>query len=417
MPATTEKMVEIWEKSKQEVQERMQGLFSQKRVAKSAELFLESLLGNEPRKTGWMRAEAAGDKGPWRQQAILGRGRWDAHKLRDLVRNYVMESFGEEEGILAIDETGFLKKGKASCGVGSQYTGSVGKIANCQIGVFAAYVSSKGHALIDRKLYLPKEWVQDKARRQAVSIPSEEEFASKPAIARKMIKEAVEAKVPFFWMVADSVYGTSEVTKTLREAGKGYVLGTTSRRHYYLWDDKEKGVYQTTAAEIAHELSADQWKRLSAGDGTKGARLYDWAYLKWKDIEGCKYNKNHTGLWTPGLLIRRNIEDQKFSYYITWCPVDTPLETLVSVLGSRWRIEECFETAKTEFGLDHNETRSWHGWHRHTSLVMLAFALVATIRYRANHVDPHKKTISKIPLPASLWFTGLFKKFDALSPG
>jgi SRSO17 transposase len=323
MSATVE-LVEIWEKAREEIQERMKPLFTQKRVLRSAEKFLESLLGNEPRKTGWMRAEAAGDKGPWRQQAILGRGRWEADELCEVIREYVVENFGEEEGILAIDETGFLKKGKASCGVGSQYTGSVGKVTNCQIGVFAAYVSSKGHAFIDRKLYLPKEWTQDKSRRKATSIPSEEEFASKPIIAKKMIKGAIEANVPFFWVVADSVYGTYEVTKTLEESGKGYVIGTTSRRQYCLWDDKAKGVYQTTAGEIASSLPARQWKRLSAGKGTKGPRLYDWAYIQWKDREFSDGNKNHTKLWTPGLLIRRNIEDQTFSYYTTYSPRRQP---------------------------------------------------------------------------------------------
>ncbi len=332
------------------------------------------------------------------------------------MREYVIEHFGEEEGILVIDETGFLKKGKASCGVGSQYTGSVGKVTNCQIGVFAAYVSSKGYAFIDRRLYLPKEWREDPTRRAAAHIPIEKEFSTKPAIARKMIEEAIETKVPFSWVTADSVYGVSEVTETLRKTLKGYVLGTTSRRQYHLWDDKKEEVRVKTAEEIASELPARHWKRLSAGEGTKGARLYDWAYYKWSDVDASKYNKTHTGIWTIGLLIRRNIEDGKFSYYTTWCPKATSLQTLVNVAGARWRIEESFEAAKNEFGLDHNETRSWHGWHRHVSLVMLAFALLATIRYRVNHSSSLKKNREKLSRSIRLWFAGLSRKFDVLSP-
>ncbi len=414
MTATAEETIEIWKEGMKEIQEKIKPLFMQKRVARNAELFLEGLLGNEPRKTGWMRAEAAGDKGPWRQQAILGRRRWEADRLKETVREYVIEHFGEEEGILVIDETGFLKKGKATCGVAPQYTGTVGKITNCQIGVFAAYVSSKGYAFIDRKLYLPKEWIEDQTRRAAAHIPVEQKFSTKPTIARKMIEETIEAKIPFSWVAADSVYGISEVTETLRKTCKGYVLGTTSRRQYYLWDNKKESVRVTTAEELASKLPACRWKRLSAGEGTKGARLYDWAYFKWNNVDASQYNKNYTGIWTSGLLIRRNIEDGKCSYYTTWCPKTTSLQTLVNVAGARWRIEESFETAKNEFGLDHNETRSWHGWHRHVSLVMLAFSLLAIIRYRVNNSTLHKKSRTKLPPSTSLWFAGLSRKFDAL---
>jgi len=416
MAATAEETVEIWGEGMKEIEEKIKPLFMQKRVARNVELYLEGLLGNEPRKTGWMRAEAAGDKGPWKQQAILGRRKWEADRLRDTVREYVVEEFGEKEGIVVIDETGFLKKGKASCGVGSQYTGSVGKVTNCQIGVFATYVTSKGYAFIDRKLYLPKEWTEDQARRAAANIPVEKEFSTKPTIARKMIEEAIETKVPFSWVTADSVYGVSEMTETLRKALKGYVLGTTSTRQYHFLDDKKKELQITTAAELASKVPARHWQRLSAGEGTKGARLYDWAYFEWNDVDVSQYNKNHTGIWTSGLLIRRNIEDGKCSYYMTWGPKTTSLQTLVDVAGARWRIEESFETAKNEFGLDHNETRSWHGWHRHVSLVMLAFALLAVIRYRVNHSPLHKKSRTNLPLPSRLWFVGLSRKFDALSP-
>jgi SRSO17 transposase len=217
--------LELWAASLRDVKERIRPLFTQQRVAVSAGLFLDGLLGPERRKTGWMRAEAAGDRGPWRQQAILGRGRWQADALRDLVRAYALETLADRDAVLAIDETGFLKQGKASCGVARQYTGSAGKITNCQIGVFAAYVSRHGHAFIDRALYLPKAWTDDPARLAAAHVPPKMGFATKPRLALAMIERAVAAKVPFMWVAADSVYGVGEIEMALRRAGKGYVLG------------------------------------------------------------------------------------------------------------------------------------------------------------------------------------------------
>ena len=194
-------------------------------MAGSAGAFLDGLLGDERRKTGWMRAEAVGDPGPWRQQAILGRGRWDADALRDIVRNYVVETLAADDAVLVIDETGFLKQGTASCGVGRQYAGSAGKITNCQIGVFAAHVSRHGHAFIDRALYLPKAWTSDPARMAGSHVPAGTAFATKPALAVQMIERAIMADVPFSWVAADSVYGVGDIEQALRRAGKGCVLG------------------------------------------------------------------------------------------------------------------------------------------------------------------------------------------------
>jgi SRSO17 transposase len=222
--ASFETTLELWTSSLRDVKARIRSLFRQKRVLASAGQFLDGLLGNESRKTGWMRAEAAGDPGPWRQQAILGRGRWDADALRDIVRDYALETLTDEEAVLVVDETGFLKQGKASCGVARQYTGSAGKITNCQIGVFACYVSRYGHAFIDRSLYLPKEWTDDRGRLTTAHVPENVGFATKPQIARRMIARAVAAKVPFSFVTADSVYGTGDIEAILRKAGKGYVL-------------------------------------------------------------------------------------------------------------------------------------------------------------------------------------------------
>jgi len=386
--ASIETTLELWASSLREVKGRMRGLFTQERVAASAGLFLDGLLGNERRKTGWMRAEAAGDPGPWRQQAILGRGRWDADGLRDLVRDYVVENLATDDAVLVIDETGFLKQGKASCGVSRQYTGSAGKITNCQIGVFAAYVSARGHAFIDRALYLPKSWTGDPARLAATHVPETVTFATKPAQAVQMIWRALAADVPFTWVAADAVYGVGDVEQALRRACKGYVLGVKSDHHFVSWVGKPP--VAGTAAEIARDLKPEAWQRLSAGEGTKGARLHDWAYCELADLEADDYDEAKPGLWTRGLLIRRNISDGDLAFFTTWCRAGTGIETLVAVEGHRWAIEDSFETTKNELGLDHNETRSWHGWHRHVSLVMLAFAMMAVIRYRANNVTPPK---------------------------
>ncbi len=386
--ASIETTLELWASSLRDVKARIRPLFTRERVAASAGLFLDGLLGDERRKTGWMRAEAAGDRGPWRQQAILGRGRWDADVLRDVVRDYVVEHLAADDAVLVIDETGFLKQGKASCGVGRQYTGSAGKITNCQIGVFAAYVSGHGHAFMDRALYLPKAWTDSSARMTAAHVPDGTGFATKPALAVRMIERAVAARVPFAWVVADSVYGVGDVEMALRRAGKGYVLGVSCNHH--VWSGHNKPPVAGTAEQIAGSVDASRWQRLSAGEGTKGARLHDWVYCELADLDAAECNDARTGLWTRGLLIRRNIADGDLAFFATWCPAGTGIEMLVKVEGHRWAIEDSFETAKNELGLDHNETRSWHGWHRHVSLVMLAFAMMAAIRHRANTRTPQK---------------------------
>jgi SRSO17 transposase len=391
--ASVETTLELWASSLRDVKARIRPLFSQERVAESAGKFLDGLLGNEPRKTGWMRAEAAGDSGPWRQQAILGRGRWDADASREIVREYALETLAEETAVLVIDETGFLKQGKASCGVARQYTGSAGKITNCQIGVFASYVSRHGHAFIDRELYLPKEWTDDADRLKAAHVPDEVGFATKPQIARRMIARALAAKVPFAFVAADSVYGTGDIETMLRKAGKGYVLGVAANHVFRSWGKKQ--LIGGTATKIAQSLPKSAWRRLSSGEGTKGPRLHDWAYLELADLDVAQYNSTLTGEWTRGLLIRRNIADGAMAFFSTWCPKGTPAKKLIAVEGRRWAIEDSFETAKNELGLDHNESRSWHGWHRHVSLVMLAFVMMAAIRHHAN-AAPLKKTLPSL---------------------
>ena len=338
---------------------------------------------------------------------MLGRGRWDADALRDIVRDYVVEHLGDADAILVIDETGFLKQGKASCGVGRQYTGSAGKITNCQIGVFASYVSDKGHAFIDRALYLPKAWTSDPDRLTAAHVPEIVAFATKPRLAVGMVAGAIAAGVPFAWVAADSVYGVGELEAALRRAGKGYVLGVSANHWFGSWSAQI--VVAGEAKDIAQALPAEFWKRLSAGHGTKGERLYDWAYCPLADLDAAEFDAPVPGLWTRGMLIRRSLADGELAYFTTWCPRGTPIETLVRVEGARWRVEEGFETTKNELGLDHNESRSWHGWHRHVSLVMLAYAIMAAVRYQANATTP-KKTMRS---PRQSSSGGRYRKSDA----
>lgn len=233
--ASIEATLELWAGALRATKERLRPLFRSKATMASAEAFLDGLLGSEPRKTGWMRAEAAGDKGPWRQQDLLYRSRWDADALRDVVRDYSLGTLADDQAVLVLDETGFLKQGKKSCGVARQYTGSAGKITNCQIGVFATYASRHGHAFIDRALYLPRAWTDDAARLKAAHVPADTKFASKPQLALAMIERALGAGVPFAFVAADSVYGTGQVETALRRAGKGYVLGVSSDRLFNSW--------------------------------------------------------------------------------------------------------------------------------------------------------------------------------------
>ena len=404
-----EQMLELWCVELRQVKAHLKSLFAHPSVASSAAAFLDGLLGLERRKTGWMRAEAVGDSGPWRQQAVLGRSRWDADALRDMVRDYALETLASPGAVLVIDETGFLKQGQHSCGVGRQYTGSAGKITSCQIGVFVAYVSDKGCAFIDRQLYLPKDWTNNPERRATAHVPDSIRFVTKPEIAAQIIGRALAAGVPFDWVAADTIYGVGAIEMQLRRAGKGYVLGAHATDQFYSWIDKPE--VAGTAEQIAKALPSEAWRRLSAGDGTKGARLYDWAYVELADLEAKEYNEDLTGLWTRGLLIRRTLSDGDLAFFSTWCPAGTPMEILVHVEGQRWAIEDAFETAKTELGLTHNETRSWHGWHRHVSLVMLAFAMMAVVRERANSLTSPQKRSDEGRLQR--WCDGLSRKSAA----
>jgi SRSO17 transposase len=255
-------------------------------------------------------------------------------------------------------------------------------------------VSRHGHAFIDRALYLPKAWTDAPDRLQAAHVPEEVDFATKPRIARRLSARALAAQVPFSCVAADSVYGTGAIETMLRKAGQGYVLGVAANQVCRAWGKPQ--LVEGTAAQIAQTLPQHLWRRLSSGAGAKGPRLHDWAYLELAELDVGQYHSALSGKWTRGLLIHRNLADGTLAFCSTWCPKGTPMAKLVSVAGHRWAIEDSCETAKNELGLDHNETRAWHGWHRHVALVMLACAMMSAIRPQANAV-PLKKTLPPLP--------------------
>jgi SRSO17 transposase len=354
------------------LKERLGGLFHRSETRAQAGLYLDGLIGGVERKNGWQLAEYAGDEAPWRMQAVLGRGFWDAERARDICRDYVVERLGDPSGVLVLDETGFLKKGKHSVGVGRQYSGTAGRIENCQIGVFLGYASPKGHALIDRRLYLPKDWAEDEARRKKVHIPDDVAFATKPKIGMAMVAAALDAGVPCSWVLGDSVYGCDKGLRVMLERrGKPYVLAVRSDERLMI-----DGSFQSrTVQDVAASVKAQDWRRLPAGQGSKGPRLYDWARVRLLRLQAPP--------WDHWLLIRRSISDPKdMAFYVAFGPHMTELKELAAVAGLRWTIEECFQSAKGECGLDHCEARSWRAWHRHMTLSMLALAFLACLRAR-----------------------------------
>ena len=325
-----------------------------------------------------------GDRGPWRIQAILGRGRWDAEAARDLVRTYVIEKLSADDGVLVVDETGFVKKGEHSVGVARQYSGTAGRIENCQIGVFLGYASCRGQALIDRRLYLPQEWTVDAARCAQAQIPDNVVFATKPQIARELLSAAFDADVPCAWVFADAVYGSDKSLRMMLERrGKHYVLAVRSNERL-MADDKFLLHARGTAAELAEALPAAAWQSHSAGQGAKGPRVYEWARIRLLRLQ--RPPREH---W---LLIRRSRKDKTDrAYYVVFAPAATSLADLARIAGRRWTIEECFQSAKGEVGLDHCEARSWHGWHRHATLAMLALAYLAALRAKDGSTAQRKR--------------------------
>ena len=338
--------------------------------------YLKGLLSSVERKNGWQLAEQAGDAPPDGVQRLLYSYVWDADLVRDDLRDYVVEHLGDEDGVLVVDETGFLKKGTKSVGVQRQYSGTAGRIENCQIGVFLAYATAHGRVLLDRELYMPQVWADDGERRRQAGVPEEVAFRTKPQLARKMLERAVEAGVPFRWVAGDEVYGNDRKLRLwLEHEGIAHVLAIKSNEK--LWALTDKGPRQVRADQLASGVEESHWMRLSAGNGAKGPRLYEWTRVVIRPLR-----EPGKGYW---LLARRSIaQPAELAYYVCFGPADTALEDLVRVAGTRWTIEECFEEAKGQVGLDQYEVRKWEGWYRHITLAMLAHAYLAVVRQQAN---------------------------------
>ncbi|MBN9520479.1 IS701 family transposase [bacterium] len=352
------------------VGERLGRHFARSEPRRRAIGYVRGLLSDAERKNGWQLAEHLGDPTPDGVQHLLARADWDADAVRDDLTRYVADHLGAPGGVLIVDETGFLKKGTKSCGVARQYSGTAGRIENCQVGVFLGYATSKGRALIDRALYLPKEWATAAARRDAAGVPEDIEFATKLVLARRMVERAVAAGVPAGWVTADAVYGSDYRFRiALENQGLGYVAGVRSDFAVV------SGFRQARAKALLAEVPDDGWHRLSCGDGAKGPREYDWAVLRTNSPEPETYAR-----W---LLIRRSVTaPEDVAYFACGGPPGTTPGELVRVAGMRWAIEECFELAKGDCGLDEYEVRSWVGWHRHVTLSLFALAVVAVIRSR-----------------------------------
>jgi SRSO17 transposase len=332
--------------------------------------YLQGLLSGCERKNGWQLAEWMEEAAPYRVQHLLDRARWDAEAARDKLSHYVVEELSSPDAVLIVDETGFLKKGRHSAGVKRQYSGTAGRIENSQVGVFLCYGSDQGAALVDRELYLPQEWAEDPERRREAGIPETVEFATKPELARRMIGRALDSGAAAAWVAGDEVYGhDSKLRRFLEGRQMAYVLAVASDQR--LW---QADCMQHRVDAIARSLPAPAWKRFSAGFGSKGERLYDWALLQLSKQDG----------WARALLVRRSLEEKpECAYYLCYAPTgkDT-LATLARVAGQRWLIEQAFQAAKGECGLDHYEVRHWQGWYRHITLAMLAHAVLSVLRAR-----------------------------------
>jgi SRSO17 transposase len=361
-----------WENELAALKGRLAPVFGRAELRASASSFIDGLLSGISRKTGWQLAEQAGQEQPYRMQSLLGRSGWDADALREKVRDEVLSSLSDPRGVLVVDETGFLKKGTHSVGVARQYSGTAGRVENCQVGVFLAYASPLGQSLIDRRLYLPEAWTKDTPRCRKAGVPETVSFATKTEIARTMIGTALDANVPCAWVLADALYGSDSSLRRMLEARRQpYVLAV--RSNLTLRFVTQEGLYQTDPAGLADDQDDSDWFAHAAGEGTKGIRLYDWTRITLSSGgAGDGFER-----W---VLVRRNRKDpDERAYYLAFAPAGTSLAELAGSAGLRWTIEECFQRAKEELGLDHCEVRSWHGWHRHMTLCMAAAAFLTRL--------------------------------------
>jgi SRSO17 transposase len=361
-----------WRDELEALQERIGSRFKRPEVRRRAARYLAGLLAPVERRNGWQLAEQIGEAAPDGVQRLLRTARWEADAVRDDLRTYVVDHLGAPDAVLVVDETGFLKKGTKSAGVARQYSGTAGRIENCQIGVFLAYASRHGRAFLDRELYLPQGWSGDPERRRAAGVPANVSFQTKPQLARRMLERAFAAEVPATWVTGDEVYGNDgPFRRWLEGEARAYVLAVA--RSHRVWGD---GFVQRRVAALVADLPAEAWHRIAVGAGSKGPRVYDWACGRLPSV-------TEVG-WAQWLLVRRSLsEPADLAFYRVFAPADTPLEEMARVAGTRWSIEEGFERAKGEVGLDQYEVRRYDAWYRHITLCLLAHAFLEVTRVAA----------------------------------
>jgi SRSO17 transposase len=347
------------------------GRFKRVETRRQARAYVGGLLAPLAAKNSWTLAEAAGEKTPDGMQRLLNRASWDADGTRDDVRGYAVRHLGDAGGVLVVDETGFVKKGTRSAGVQRQYSGTAGRVENCQLGVFLAYAAPKGRALVDRELYLPKSWTDDRDRCREAGVPDDVQFATKPELARLMLGRALDAGVPASWVTADEAYGKDGKFRDFLEQRRiGYVVAVAANQAV-------RGDAGASRADVLAVHAPDQaWKRRSCGNGSKGPRVYDWAAAT------LPADGTEPPGWSRYLLIRRSLTrngkgELELAYYLCAAPAGTEDEELIRVAGSRWAVEECFQSAKNETGLDQYQVRRYDAWYRHVTLAILAHAYLA----------------------------------------
>ncbi|MGH2354909.1 MAG: IS701 family transposase [Chloroflexota bacterium] len=359
--------------------------------------YLRGLVAEVERKHGWQLAEQAGYGHPRGIQRVLDRSAWDADAVRDDLREYVVAEVGDPAAVLVVDETGFPKQGRHSAGVARQYCGTLGKRANCQVGVFLGYASPTGHVGLDRALYLPQAWTDDRARCRAAGIPDAVPFQTKPQRALAMVERALDAGVPAAWVAADEVSGNDSTFRRALEArNQAYVLAVRRNQAVSTWPPYGPPD-QLTVATVMSRVPVDAWLRLSCGEGAQGPRLYDWAYVPVRPAL-----RDDREPWVHGVLVRRHPErPDELAFYLVYAPRDTPLGEVVRVAGARWTIDEMFKLAKGQVGLDHYEVRSWQGWYRHSTLALLAFAvLTISARHGARKRGRHSPRAAPATSPS-----------------
>jgi SRSO17 transposase len=374
-----------WQAGLDELLGRVAGRFARVEPRRRAKALVGGLLADLPRKNCWTLAEYAGDPSPDGMQHLLARAVWDHDAVRDDVRDYVVEHLGDPEAVLVVDETGDLKKGTGTVGVQRQYTGTAGRVENAQVAVYLVYASRAGHALVDRELYLPQGWIDDPERCRAAGVPEQVEFATKPQLATRMLGRALDVGVAAAWVAGDEVYGADPgLRATLEARGVGYVLAVAC-------DHPVRAGGATYRADaLLRGVPARAWQQVSCGKGAKGHRYYDWAFIR------LDHRRSHDGpapddqAGQHWLLIRRHQRTGELAFYRCWMPRPTPLATLVRVAGTRWTVEERFQTGKGLVGLDQHQVRRWRSWYRWVTLAMLAhaFLVVAAATERTQRPPP-----------------------------